>query len=132
VSLPIRFPQIASQSSSSSVIYGLYNRPKSGLSTKWTQSHPMREVKRKKISCDRNRAQISKLKAGSEALTRGPNTFESDIRASEYLLHYKIREGYCGLNRICSIFFCSSTCTASRRTHTHTHTHIECRRHAGI
>jgi hypothetical protein len=38
--LPIRIPPIVPQSSSS-VIWGQYNRPNSGRSTKWTQSHPM-------------------------------------------------------------------------------------------
>jgi hypothetical protein len=41
--LPIRIPPIAPQSSSS-VIWGWYNRPNSGSSTKWTQSHPMRII----------------------------------------------------------------------------------------
>jgi hypothetical protein len=40
--LPIRIPPIAPQSSSS-IIRGWYNRPNSGLSTKWTQSHLMRK-----------------------------------------------------------------------------------------
>jgi hypothetical protein len=40
--LPIRIPPIAPQSSSSSsIIWGWYNRPNSGRSTKWTQSHPI-------------------------------------------------------------------------------------------
>jgi hypothetical protein len=39
--LPIRIPPIASQSPPS-IILGWYNRPSSGRSTKWTQSHPMR------------------------------------------------------------------------------------------
>jgi hypothetical protein len=48
--LQIRIPPIAPQSPSS-IIWGWYNRPKSGRSTKWTQSHPM---KKKKLphSCD--------------------------------------------------------------------------------
>jgi hypothetical protein len=41
--LPIRIPPIAPQSSSSSIIWGWYNYPNSGRSTKWTQSHPMRK-----------------------------------------------------------------------------------------
>jgi hypothetical protein len=43
---PIRIPPIGPQSSSSSVIWGWYNRPNSGRSTKWTQSHPTRKNKR--------------------------------------------------------------------------------------
>jgi hypothetical protein len=39
--LPIRIPPIALQSSA--IIWGWYNRSNSGRSTKWTQSHPMRE-----------------------------------------------------------------------------------------
>jgi hypothetical protein len=39
--LSILIPPIAPQSSSF-VIWGWYNRPNSGRSTKWTQSHPMR------------------------------------------------------------------------------------------
>jgi hypothetical protein len=38
--LPIRIPPITPQSSS--IIWGWYNRPNSGHSAKWTQSHPMR------------------------------------------------------------------------------------------
>jgi hypothetical protein len=41
VPLPIRIPLIAPQSSSSSIIWGWYNRPDSVRSTKWTQYHPM-------------------------------------------------------------------------------------------
>jgi hypothetical protein len=41
--LPICIPPIAPQSSS--IIWGWYNRPNSGRSTKWTQSHPMRKKK---------------------------------------------------------------------------------------
>jgi hypothetical protein len=41
--LPIRIPPIAPQPSS--IICGWYNRPNCGRSTKWTQSHPMREKK---------------------------------------------------------------------------------------
>jgi hypothetical protein len=37
--LPIRIPPIATQASC--IIQGWYNRPNSGRSTKWTQSHPM-------------------------------------------------------------------------------------------
>jgi hypothetical protein len=48
--LPIRIPQIAPQSPSS-IIWGWYNRPNSGRSTKWTQFHPMKgEKKRKYLS----------------------------------------------------------------------------------
>jgi hypothetical protein len=36
--LPIHIPPIPPQSSS--IIWGWYNRPKSGHGTKWTQSHP--------------------------------------------------------------------------------------------
>jgi hypothetical protein len=36
--LPIFIPPVAPQSPS--MIWGWYNRPKSGRSTKWTQSHP--------------------------------------------------------------------------------------------
>jgi hypothetical protein len=39
--LPIHILLIAPQSSSS-IIWGWYNRSNSGCSTKWTQSHPMR------------------------------------------------------------------------------------------
>jgi hypothetical protein len=39
--LPIRIPPITPQSSSS-IIRSWYNRPNSGRSTKWTQSHPIR------------------------------------------------------------------------------------------
>jgi hypothetical protein len=44
--LPIRIPPIAPQSSSS-IIWGWYNRPNSGRSTKWTQtqSHSVRGKK---------------------------------------------------------------------------------------
>jgi hypothetical protein len=42
VSLPIRIPPIDPQSSSS-IIWGCYNKPNSGHSTKWTQSDPMRK-----------------------------------------------------------------------------------------
>jgi hypothetical protein len=40
--LPIRIAPIAPQSSSS-IIWGSYNKPNSGRSTKWTQSHPTRK-----------------------------------------------------------------------------------------
>jgi hypothetical protein len=40
--IPILSPPIAPQLSSS-IIWGWYNRPKCGRSTKWTQSHPMRK-----------------------------------------------------------------------------------------
>jgi hypothetical protein len=44
--MPIRIPSIAPQSSSSSsIIQGWYNRPNSGRSTKWTQSHRIRKKK---------------------------------------------------------------------------------------
>jgi hypothetical protein len=43
--LPIRIPLIAPQSSLSSITRGWYNRPNSGRSTKWAQSHPMRKKK---------------------------------------------------------------------------------------
>jgi hypothetical protein len=42
-SLPVRIPPIAPQSSPS-IIWGWYNRPNCGRSTKWTQSHSMRKV----------------------------------------------------------------------------------------
>jgi hypothetical protein len=41
--LPIRIPPIAPLSPSS-IIWGWHNRPNSGRSTKWTQSHPMRKI----------------------------------------------------------------------------------------
>jgi hypothetical protein len=44
--LPIRIPPIVPQSSSSSIIWGWYNRPSSGCSTKWTQCHLMRKIKK--------------------------------------------------------------------------------------
>jgi hypothetical protein len=49
----LRFPRPTApqSSSSSSVIWGSYNRPNSGLSTKWTQSHPMRKKKKGNIQC---------------------------------------------------------------------------------
>jgi hypothetical protein len=39
--LPIRIPPIALQSSF--IIWGWYSKPNGGRSTKWTQSHPMRD-----------------------------------------------------------------------------------------
>jgi hypothetical protein len=45
--LPNRIPPIAPQSSS--IIWGCYDTPNSGRSTKWTQSHPMREMKEVQI-----------------------------------------------------------------------------------
>jgi hypothetical protein len=41
--LPILIPPIAPQLSF--IIWGWYNKPNSGRSTKWTQSHPMRKIK---------------------------------------------------------------------------------------
>jgi hypothetical protein len=43
---PILIPSTAPQPSTS-IIWGWYNRPNSGRSTKWTQSHPMRKTKTK-------------------------------------------------------------------------------------
>jgi hypothetical protein len=42
--LPIRIPPIPEQSII--IIWGWYNRSNSGRSTKWTQSHPMKEGKK--------------------------------------------------------------------------------------
>jgi hypothetical protein len=39
--LPIRIPPIAPQ-----LVWGWYSRPNSGRSTKWTQSRPMRKIKK--------------------------------------------------------------------------------------
>jgi hypothetical protein len=47
-SLPIRIPPIAPQSPSP-ITWGWYNRPNSGRSTKWTQSQPMRKIKKNNI-----------------------------------------------------------------------------------
>jgi hypothetical protein len=47
--MPIRTPPIALQLLSY-VIRGWYNRPNSGRSAKWTQSHPMRKINIKTIS----------------------------------------------------------------------------------
>jgi hypothetical protein len=42
---PISIPPITPQLSST-IIWGCYNRPNSGRTTKWIQSHPMRKIKK--------------------------------------------------------------------------------------
>jgi hypothetical protein len=51
--LPVRIPQIAPQSLSSFIIWGCHNRPNSGRSIKWTQSHRMKKIKNNKKTPDK-------------------------------------------------------------------------------